>query len=64
VDCVEPLVRRKKKFADLDGARSAAFPSGDATGKRLPLMQDFLDIVLLRALIRQAGLDGETRDFE
>lgn len=38
------------------GASRAAFPDGEGTGSKLPLMQDFVDIVGLRPFLEQAGL--------
>jgi hypothetical protein len=47
------------------GASRAAFPNGDATGRRLPVMNDLVDIVELHPLIEEAGLGAEQqRNFE
>lgn len=40
------------------GASRAAFPDGERTGKQLPLMDDFVDIVGLRPLLEQTNLGG------
>lgn len=45
------------------GASRAAFPDGDAKGKRLPLMADLADCLELRPAIRAAGFSDKT-DFE
>ena len=37
------------------GASRAAFPNGDATGQRIPLMDDLVDVVGLQSSIDQAG---------
>jgi hypothetical protein len=47
------------------GASRAAFPKGDATGRRLPVMGDLVDIVGLRPLIKESGLGAEChKNFE
>jgi hypothetical protein len=47
------------------GASRAAFPQGDAAGRRLPVMDDLVDMVGLQPLIEQAGLeDAQERNFE
>ena len=45
------------------GASLAAFPSGDARGKRLPLMANLIDVLALRTLVEEAGFDPSL-DFE
>lgn len=45
------------------GASRAAFPNGDANGKRLPIMADLIDCLDLRKLISDAGFT-DTTDFE
>jgi hypothetical protein len=40
------------------GASRAAFPNGDATGKRLPVMSDFIEILRLEPLVGHAGFGG------
>lgn len=39
------------------GASRAAFPSGDANGKRLPLMDDLVEVVGLGPIIERGGFD-------
>ncbi len=45
------------------GASRAAFPNGEASGKRLPLMNDFVDVLKLSALLNEANIDS-TQNFE
>lgn len=45
------------------GASLAAFPNGDARGKRLPLMANIVDVLDLKADLEQAGFDPGD-DFE
>lgn len=45
------------------GASRAAFPDGDANGKRLPLLADLPDCLDLRAAITSVGFSA-TEDFE
>ena len=47
------------------GASCAAFPNGDAKGRKLPVMDNFVDIVDLRSLIDQTNLKNcDERNFE
>ncbi len=46
------------------GASLASFPKGDATEKRLLLMNNLIDLVALRPLIEGAGLSGDIENFE
>jgi len=46
------------------GASRAAFPNGEAHGKRLPLMADFADIVPIKEVLRKAGIPYFGRNFE
>lgn len=47
------------------GASRGAFPNGDRSGKRIPLMNDLVDILQLRPLLRQAGKGlGNESNFE
>jgi hypothetical protein len=47
------------------GASRAAFPHGDATGKRLPVMDDLVDIVGLQPLLDEVGVAVELeKNFE
>jgi hypothetical protein len=46
------------------GASLACFPHGDASGQRLPLMNNFVEVVGLRPIIEAAGLSAEIDNFE
>jgi hypothetical protein len=46
------------------GASLAAFPNGDAAGRRLPLMRDLVELVGLEPLFASAGMDSGLDDFE
>ena len=47
------------------GASRAALPHGDAYGRRLPLMADFLEVVVgVRDILMKAGLSLVENDFE
>lgn len=46
------------------GASYAAFPNGDKNGVKLPLMNNFVDILGLNELLSQMGLDFEADNFE
>ena len=46
------------------GASRAAFPNGDANGRRLPLMIDFADIVPVGRTLERAGIEYVSRNFE
>jgi hypothetical protein len=47
------------------GASRAAFPNGDAACRRLPVMDDLVDIIGLQPLMEEAGLRAEQkRNFE
>lgn len=46
------------------GASRAACPNGDAEGHRLPLMADLVDLVGLRPLLEQHGIESREGDFE
>jgi len=47
------------------GASRAAFPDGDGTGRRLPLMDDFVDVLGLRSAIDALAPDlVQVRNFE
>lgn len=46
------------------GASLAAFPHGDANGRRLPLMRDLVDVVGLRELLAANGVHDGYEDFE
>jgi hypothetical protein len=46
------------------GASRAAFPNGEASGRRLPLMADFIEIVPVQALLDKCGVEWRQRGFE
>jgi hypothetical protein len=46
------------------GASRAAFPKGDASGKKLPLMNELVEILDLTGIIEEQGYNGDTLDFE
>jgi hypothetical protein len=47
------------------GASRAAFPNGDATGKRLPVMDDFVDTLGLQPMIDETDLEVKgQKNFE
>lgn len=46
------------------GTSLAACPNGDATGKRLPLMMNFVEVLGLSDLLKKGGVDYEGRNFE
>ncbi len=46
------------------GASRAALPNGDANGKHLPLMDDFIDLLDLHDLIQKTGIPFADRNFE
>jgi hypothetical protein len=46
------------------GASRAAFPTGDAKGKFLPIMDDFVTVVGLAPLLQSYGIPFEYRNFE
>jgi hypothetical protein len=46
------------------GASRAAFINGDRSGKKLPLMADFINHVPIRDLLKAGGLEGEITNFE
>jgi hypothetical protein len=46
------------------GASRAAFPEGEATGHQLPLMNDFIDIVPVKHILRTSGLRFQSQNFE
>lgn len=46
------------------GASRAATPNGDAHGRRLPVMQDFVETVGLAPLLDGAGIPWRSRNFE
>jgi hypothetical protein len=46
------------------GASRAAFPTGERSGRRLPLMLDFAEIVPVGAIFAEARIQLEGRNFE
>lgn len=46
------------------GASRAAFPKGDASGKKLPLMNELMKTLDLAEAIEEQGYNGDTSDFE
>jgi hypothetical protein len=46
------------------GASRAAFPNGDKNGKKLPLMNDFVDIVGLGDILFRKGIEWKDKNFE
>jgi hypothetical protein len=46
------------------GASVASFPRGDRHGRRLPVMANFVDVVGLRPLFRELGLDPASGNLE
>ena len=46
------------------GASKAAFPNGDAYGRKLPLMNELTDVLDLKNTIKKHGCLGDTANFE
>lgn len=46
------------------GASLASFPSGDDRGRRLPLMRNFIEVVGLGPILREAGFCPHSENFE
>lgn len=46
------------------GASVAAFPNGDANGKRLPTMDNFIEMLGLEQILEKAGIENRHRNFE
>lgn len=46
------------------GASRAAFPNGDKNGRRLPLMNDFIDIVGLKDLLNSNNINYSVQNIE
>lgn len=46
------------------GASRAAFPSGDRNGKKIPIMNDLIELLNLESPLKQAGIVFEGRNFE
>lgn len=46
------------------GASRAAFPNGEHSGRRLPLMVDFSEIVPVAPILQKSGIDYQGKNFE
>jgi hypothetical protein len=46
------------------GASRAAFPNGDKFGRKLPLVNDFVETLQLRPLLEDAGVDHANKNIE
>jgi hypothetical protein len=46
------------------GASLATFPNGDKSGKKLPLMTNFIDVVGLSSILDRYSIDYKDRNFE
>jgi hypothetical protein len=46
------------------GASAAAFPDGDANGKKLPTMDTLIETIGIGAILERAGVKYESRNFE
>ncbi len=46
------------------GASRAAFPEGEGSGRRLPLMADFTEIVPVASILNKSGIDWHGKNFE
>lgn len=46
------------------GASRAALPKGDANGRKLPLINDFIEVVGLESLLEAMGIQHEGRNIE
>jgi hypothetical protein len=46
------------------GASVAAFPDGDASGKRLPTMDNLIEIIGLGSILEETGVEYKSRNFE
>ena len=46
------------------GASVAAFPHGDANGKRLPTMDNLIEMLGLEPILEQGGVKNRRRNFE
>lgn len=66
-----PYIDREKKRIESPhvvllgaGASTAAFPNGDAYGRKLPLMNELTDVLDLKNTIKKHGYLGDTANFE
>lgn len=46
------------------GASRAAFPNGEGAGKKIPLMEDFVDLVPIKSLLETNGISYQGLNFE
>ncbi|MDP2277121.1 MAG: hypothetical protein Q8K51_02755 [Nitrospirota bacterium] len=46
------------------GASRAAFPNGEASGKKIPLMNDIMDMIGLKDIIESEGINADYSNFE
>ena len=46
------------------GASVAAFPNGDANGKKLPTMDNFIEMLDLEPVLEREGIKNRRRNFE
>lgn len=46
------------------GASKAAFPNGDKNGRKLPLMDDFIETLGIEGLVSKSGLKFSSNNFE
>ncbi len=46
------------------GASLAAFPNGESSGRQLPLMQNFVDVVGLESILENGGIEYKDLNFE
>ncbi|MCH7612532.1 MAG: hypothetical protein IIB95_10590 [Candidatus Marinimicrobia bacterium] len=60
----EPLLPKPHVVILGAGASKQAFPRGDANGRKLPVMDDFVDIVGLQSILDKSAIKFENRNFE
>jgi hypothetical protein len=46
------------------GASIAAFPDGDANGKKLPTMENLIEMLDLEPVLERGGVENRRRNFE
>ena len=46
------------------GASRAAFPNGESSGKKIPLMEDFVELVPIKSLLEKKGINYQGLNFE
>lgn len=64
MDFLKPHFGRPHVFLLGAGASLAAFPEGDRNGKKLPLMNNLIDILGLNSLLKDHNLEDYNNDFE